>query len=317
MKRINGLTELIADRDNLRLAFWKAQKSHSAKKEVSKFRKNLEKNLNKLSKEILCGEVNVGKYFYFNIYYPKQRLICAASFKERVLHNALMNICHSCFEKYQIFDSYASRKGKGTMACLKRAEYFQKRYKWYLKLDVRKYFYSISHDILKEKLRRKFKDNKLLSIFDSIIDSYQASFKRGIPIGNLTSQYFANDYLAEVDHYIKETLSIKAYVRYMDDMVLWSNDKNVLINAYKQINSFLEDTLSLELKPLCLNRTIKGLPFLGYILYPYKIKLSRASRKRFYRKFSLYLHLLFSGKINQKTYQQYVLPLLAFAKGKL
>lgn len=158
MKREGYLMERIADPDNLRLAFWKAKRGKSAKLEVMAYQKNLDKNLLFLRNELIAGEVTVGNYHYFKVYDPKERQICAAAFSERVLHHALMHVCHDNFEKYQIYDSYASRLGKGTFAALERATLFQKQYPWFLKLDVRKYFDSIDHSILKNLLRKRFKD---------------------------------------------------------------------------------------------------------------------------------------------------------------
>ncbi|GHT32987.1 hypothetical protein FACS189415_2290 [Bacteroidia bacterium] len=123
---------------------------------------------------MLHGNIQVGDYHYFTIFDPKERIICAAAFGERVMHHALMNVCHPNFEQYQIYHSYASRIGKGTYAALKQACVYQKQYDWFLKLDVRKYFDSIDHDILKHLLSKRFKDKTLLNIFDKIIDSYNS-----------------------------------------------------------------------------------------------------------------------------------------------
>jgi len=314
MKRANHLVDRIAEPENLRLAFWKASRHKSGKVEVVRFRENLDKNLLSLRSEILNGDVRVGDYHYFKIYDPKERLICAAAFRERVLHHALMNVCHEQFERFQIFDSYACRIGKGTYAALDRAKSFQKTYAWFLKLDVCKYFYNISHGILKQHLQRRFKEGRLLNIFGAIIDSYEASQGRGIPIGNLSSQYFANHYLATADRYVKESLYIPAYVRYMDDMVLWTNDKMQLLSAGKCLKLFIEKNLHLELKPFCLNRTSLGLPFLGYLLYPRKVRLGCASKRRFCTKLKDYTHKLSSALWTQKDYQRHILPLLAFTQ---
>ena len=268
MKRENNIISLVADPDNLRLAFGKARKAKEGKIEVAEFRKSFDENLITIRNELLSGNVQVGNYHYFTIFDPKERLICAAKFRERVIHHALMNICHTNFEKYQIFDSYASRIGKGTYVALDRATIFQKKYKWFLKLDVRKYFDSIDHNILKRMLAKRFKGKTLIRVFYQIIDSYKTKLEKGLPIGNLTSQYFANHYLGFADHYIKEHLHALAYVRYMDDMVIWSDNKNSLIEIGKKFETFIESELSLKLKPFCLNSTNKGLPFLGYVLFP-------------------------------------------------
>ena len=220
MKRANNLLEKMVDNDNLNLAFWKARKGKEGIDYVEKYRQFLSYNLGNLSKEIEKGKVTVGNYSYFKVFDPKERLICAAQFSERVLHHALMNVCDPYFEKYQIYDSYASRKHKGTYAAIERAAVYQKKYAWFLKLDVRKYFDSIDHHTLVCLLEQQFKEKKTQTIFRDIIDSYHTQEGKGLPIGNLTSQYFANHYLAISDHFVKEQLKIKAYVRYMDDMVL-------------------------------------------------------------------------------------------------
>lgn len=314
MKRENNLIAKIAEPENLRLAFWKARKAKEGKMEVAEFRKVLDKNLLALRNELLSGDVQVGNYHYFTIFDPKERLICAASFKERVLHHAIMNICHENFEKFQIFDSYASRTGKGTYAALERAKCFQRKYQWFLKLDVRKYFDSIDHCILKRLLARRFKDKTLLNVFYSIIDSYQTTNGNGLPIGNLTSQYFANHYLALADHHINEKLQASAYVRYMDDMVIWSNDKSKLLKIGSEFQNFIETELELILKPFCLNATDKGLPFLGYLLFPDKIFLNSNSRKRFKSKLAQCTQKLNKEEWTQTEYQSHILPLIAFAK---
>jgi hypothetical protein len=201
VKRENCLVDRIADPDNLRLAFWKAGKSKTGKAEVIEFQNNLDKNLLSLRSELLGGKPAVGNYRYFKVFDPKERLICASAFRERVLHHALMNVCHDSFERFQIYDSYACRIGKGTYAALDRAETFQKRYAWFLKLDVRKYFASISHNILKGMLQRRFKERRLLDIFGAIVDSYEAAPQRGLPIGNLTSQYYSFSRLYSLPSY--------------------------------------------------------------------------------------------------------------------
>lgn len=320
MKRDNYLIDRIACPENLRLAFWKAQRNHSIKEDIEEYRRHLDVNLIALRNEILCGEVNVGDYHYFTIHDPKERLICAATFRERVLHHALMNICHDNFERYQIFDSYACRVGKGTYAALDRAKSFHRRYNWFLKLDVRKYFQNIDHEALKDLLRHRFKEEKLLSIFNQIIDSYNSQLstfnfqQKGLPIGNLTSQYFANHYLASADRYVTEQLRVPAYVRYMDDMALWSNSKAELLSLGKNFETYIAEHLKLELKPFCLNAVDRGLPFLGYLLFPGRTRLGAAGKKRFSVKIEDYTVKLQQGYWSQMEYQQHVLPLISFVR---
>jgi RNA-directed DNA polymerase len=312
MKRADHLLEGIADPDNLRLAFWKARKGKNLSRQVQRYRDDLENNLLGLREQILAGRVDVGDYHYFKIYDPKQRQICAALFKEQVLHHALMNICHDHFEKKQIFDSYASRPGKGTHAAVKQAKKFCCSHSWFLKLDIRKFFASIQHDRLKKQLRTMFKDDHLLDILYTIIDSYAESPRRGVPIGNLTSQYFANHYLAGLDHFIKEQLRCKAYVRYMDDMVLWHDDKAWLKKSHHAVSEFVQTNLQCALKPALLNRTKQGVPFLGYRIFPFHIRLLRRSKIRFIKKMR-YLDARYqSGEWSEAVCQRRVLPLVAF-----
>ncbi len=314
MKRAGPLIEKIADLENLQLAYYKAQKGKAAKSAVMEYEKRLQANLQNLQAQILSGEVETGNYRYFTIYDPKKRLICAAPFGQRVLHHALMNVCHPFFEKVQIFDSYASRIEKGTYAALERAKRFNKQYQWFLKLDFRKYFDSLDQTVIKNQLHSLFKDGRLLNIFESIIDSYHASPNKGVPIGNLTSQYFANHYLAGADHYIKEVLQIRAYVRYMDDSVLWHGHKEILMNAGLSLKEYAAAELQLTLKPFCLNQNSHGLPFLGYLLYPDRTRLAQRSRKRFIKKLCLYADNLITGVWTQQEYQAHVLPLIAFTE---
>jgi RNA-directed DNA polymerase len=312
MKRQGDLLEKIADMDNLQTAFYTASKGKSAKEDVFSYGKKIHENLRRLREEIQSGDIKVGGYRFFTVYDPKLREICAAPFSQRVLHHAVMNVCHHLFEKVQIFDSYANRKGKGTYAALKRAVYYTGRYEWFLKLDVQKYFDTIDHGVLKNQLNGIFKDMRLLAIFGLIIDSYHKTPEKGVPIGNLTSQYFANHYLAKSDRFIKENLRISGYVRYMDDMVLWHHDKQRLKDPGLHLRAFLKAELKLELRPFCLNHASRGLPFLGYLLFPDGIRLSHRSRSRFVHKLRFYKEQLVSSQWTQKEYQNHVMPLMAF-----
>jgi RNA-directed DNA polymerase len=314
MKRANYLIDKIAETENLQLAFWKAKRGKENRLEVQQFSENLENNIQAIKSRINRGIVHAGDYHYFTIFDPKERTICAASFTERVLHHALMNVCHPVFEKHLIYDSYATRPGKGTYKALERAFYYQKKYTWYLKLDVRKYFDNIDHSILKQFLSRCFKEEKLLGIFNQIIDSYQVVDKKGIPIGNLSSQYFANHYLSYADWFVKKNLKVPGYVRYMDDMVLWHNDKDLLLNAGQQLQNFIETQLKLKLKVFCFNKSIKALPFLSYLVAPNRISLSASSRKRYISKWNDYFFKLTNDEWSQTEYQNHLLPLNAFVE---
>ncbi|SFF03446.1 RNA-directed DNA polymerase [Thermoflexibacter ruber] len=312
MKRVGNLLHSIADTDNLRLAVWKAGKGKRYSRQVLDYSNDLEINLLNLQSEILSGKVSVGNYRYFKVYEPKERQICASAFSEQVLHHALMNVCHPYFERYQVYESYASRKGKGVYAALEKAQHFTQKHTFFLKLDVKKFFDSIHHSVLKSQLAKRFKDKRLLQIFYQIIDSYAASPDRGVPIGNLTSQYFANHYLAGLDHFIKENLQCKNYVRYMDDMVLWHDSKEFLKEIKEKINDYIETNLKCTLKPTLLNFTSQGLPFLGYRLFPTHVKLLHKSKIRFIHKINRAKTDFERGLITESKYQQKILPLLSF-----
>lgn len=313
MKRAGQLMERIADLDNLRLAFWKAAKGKRGKADCLSFRACLEANLDMLRADLISGQAPVGDYHYFTVHDPKERLICAASFRERVLQHSLMNVCEPVLERAAIFDSYACRKGKGRLAAIWRAQGFARRHEWFLKLDVRKYFNSVDQEVLRGLLRRKFKDAAVLALFDRIIASYQTAPGRGLPIGNLTSQHFANYYLAPLDRFAKEALGRTAYVRYMDDFVIWGGSGRELRDVCGLVRKFLGADLKLELKSnVVINRTGLGMDFLGYRLFPRGLRLARRSKLRFARKFRRYESLYLAGAWTELDLQQRMTALLAF-----
>lgn len=314
MKRVGNLYEQIYDMDNLRLAYIRAKRGKESKSDIYKYSKDIEKNLLRIRENLISGEIQTGEYHYFKIFEPKERLICAATFNDRVLHHAIINVCHPVFERFQIYDSYATRLGKGQFAALKRAKSFQKDYSWFCKLDIRKYFDSVGHALLIKFLSKRFEEKCLLSIFTTIINSYHSSPGKGLPIGNLTSQYFANFFLAHADHYIKEVLRAPAYIRYMDDMVFWTHNKDELIKIRDGFISYIQNKLNIEVKPDCLNSSDKGLPFLGYVIFKQLVRLNKNSKKRFLTKISDYYQRLESGSWGQVEFANHVLPLVAFVK---
>lgn len=313
MKRVGNLMESIADFDNIYLAYYKASRGKHGKSEVIHFGKHLDNNIQRLRHQLLSGEVEVGSYRYFSIFDPKKRLICAASFPERVMHHAVMNVCHTCFERNLISDTYATRIGKGTYEAIGKAMKAMSRYQYVAKLDVRKYFDNISHEVLKTKLRKMFKDKALLSLFDAIIDSYSTIEGKGVPIGNLTSQYFANFYLSEMDHYAKEVLHIPVYLRYMDDILFFGDDKET-VNSQANVLGLMIRPLELEFKPPVVVKTEVGVSFLGYHLRRHRFTLNVRSRNRLRKKLATYNVMYENGKWNETEYNAHLQPLLAFAE---
>ncbi len=306
------LIEQIVQPDNLRRAFLNAAKGKRQGHSVKQYEAHLDENLCRLSAQIASGEVEVGHYRKFKVFEPKERNICAPSFQEQVLHHALMNVAHEDFERFQIFDSYASRKGKGLHAALERAKIFSQKNEWYLKLDVHRFFDSIPHQIIENQMDKLFADKNLKAIFSKIIRAYEVSPDRGVPIGNLSSQYFANHFLAPLDHFVKEKLRAKFYVRYMDDMVVWHNDNAVLKQMLREIESFFAEQLYCTLKPIQFNRVTHGLPFLGYKVLPQDVRLLGRSKLRFVKKIKIAVGNLQMGKWDEKTAQNHILPLVAY-----
>ncbi len=312
MKRVGYLFDSIVDVDNLLLAFYKAQRGKSWSKDVAAFRSNLQDNIVHMRQKMIEGCMEVGRYHTFTIFDPKERLICAAHFEERVLHHAIMNVCHPFFERHLIADTYASRVGKGTYAALNRAMCGTRSYDYVAKLDFRKYFDSIRHDVLMCQLEKMFKDERLLSLLFDIIDSYSQLPGRGVPIGNLTSQYFANHYLSALDHYMKENQRVPLYVRYMDDILLFGNDRRQIQAWVAALKQYAEDFLGLLLKPVIIHTTSCPTNFLGYNVSRKIIMLSQRSRRRFEEKMTRYMTLLNDGEWNEDEFLKHVTPLLAF-----
>lgn len=314
MKRAGNLIGRIADLDNLLLAFYKAQKGKKVQREVVEYRNSLHANLQKLSRQITNGNVEVGNYRKFTIIDPKKRVICAAAFGERVLHHAIMSVCQPYFERNLIYDTYATRVGKGVYSALERAKSAMPKYAYVAKLDVRKYFDSISHDRLKSLLRRLYKDNILLRILDQIIDSYEVRQGCGLPIGNLTSQYYANYYLSGLDHYAKEVLRIPVYIRYMDDILVFGTSHDEVFGFVSDIVDYANIRLGLVLKPPIIQNTSQPVSFLGYRLRSHTVMLSGRSKRRFVRKLRIYYQLLKKNLWNDCEFYQHVEPLLAFTQ---
>ncbi len=314
MKRVGHLFEQIADLDNLYEAFRQTCRGKQCKAEVKRFREHLDENLSLLREQMLTGDLELGHYHYFKIFDPKERLICAASLPERILHHAIINVCLPYFDRSLIDTTYASRKEKGVYAALDKAKAGFRKYAYSVKLDFRKYYDSIDHTILKAQLRRKFKDGRLLQLFDAVIDSYSTQPGKGLPIGNLTSQYFANAYLSPLDHYAKLKLKAPLYIRYMDDILIAHNDPHCLKTIYRELNAYAQTHLRLELKPPVFRPTRSGQVFLGYKVKPYVCELSGRSKKRYRSKLLTYHQRFKTGQWSEQTYQAHLLPLIAFVK---
>jgi len=315
MKSSGCLYHKIHDPDNLRDAFLKASRGKKDRAEVIAYGNNLQGNLALLRQQIEECKPDIGYYRFFTVHDPKTREICAASFPERVLHHAIMNICEPVLERYAIHDTYACRKDKGHRKAVLRTQCFCRQYPWYLKLDIRKYFDSISHQHMLELLGKLFREQDMLALFANIVKTYHTTAGTGLPIGNLVSQHCANAYLGILDHWLKDELGFKGYVRYMDDFLVFSNTKESLNAILPKLRLFLHERLVLELKDnIQLNRCAKGIPFLGYRIFPDRIMLGAESKRRFIYKFIRYERTFMAGKWSEKQLAEHCEPLIEFTR---
>ena len=311
MKRAKSLFNQIVSYDNIRLAWLKARRHKSSKIVVRNFNKNVDKNLLQVQKNLKSKPAILSKYTQFTIYEPKERLISVVPFIDRVMHHAIMNVLEPVFERQFIFHTYACRKGKGSHKAIKYAFSKTKNCEYFLKLDVKKYFDNIDHEILKSKLCKIIKDEECLSLLFNIIDSFGTS--KGLPIGNLTSQFFANYYLSELDHFVLEQLKPCGYVRYMDDFVLFENDKDKVKMDLKLIEEFCKIRLFLNLKPFILGKCKDGFSFLGYFINSKNIRLTQCSKKRKRKKFNRINLEFLSDFISETKYMERVKCLFCFS----
>ncbi len=217
MKKVTKIYSNLYSWENLYFSAQEAGRGKKSNPQVNIFFIELEKNLFALQQELQNKTYIPRKYQQFTIYDPKKRLISAAHFRDRVVHHAICRLLEPVFENFFIYHSYACRKDKGIHRALKLAKQYAKQYPYFLKMDIAKFYDSVEHSVLKQKLSACIQDKDMLWLLDQIIDSIPNENKIGLPIGNLTSQYFANYILSWVDHYAKEVLRIKPYLRYMDD----------------------------------------------------------------------------------------------------
>ena len=312
MKRAGKLMQLVVRPDNLFEAFLRSKRGKSANVDVLRFQEHLDEELNAIASELASGCYKVGEYFKFTIFDPKKRTICAAPFRDRVAMHAIMRVCHLVFDNYQLFDSYASRSQKGTYAAIDRVKQFAGKYQWFAKLDVCHFFDSISHEVMMRQLSALFKDKLLLKCFESVINGYCIEQGRGLPIGNLTSQYFANHYLSPADHYLKEKLRVPAMVRYMDDIILFDSDRKHLKNIVNSYVSYVSRMLRLKMHEPVLIQCRFGIPFLGYVVFPNIIHLNQRSRKRFVCHLHYLKSLYEEGSLSEKSYQACLTAVFSF-----
>jgi RNA-directed DNA polymerase len=265
------------------------------KPDVALFSKRLDVELYNIYRDLQNLSYSHSPYTHFTITDPKSRDIHKALVRDRIVHHLLYNALYSYFDKKFIYDSYSCRLGKGTHKARLRFEYFYNKCSlnktkqvWVLKCDIRKFFASIDHDILKTILQRHIQDEKLLFVLFHIIDSFhtQDTLRKGLPLGNLTSQLFVNIYMNEFDQYIKHILKVKYYIRYADDFVILSQDKNYVHKILEEIQTSLKEKLKLDLHPnkVSISTYSSGVDFLGFVHFPYHKVLRTTTKKRMVRR---------------------------------
>ena len=284
MKRINNLYKKICEFENLQLADAKARKGKALQPGIIAHDKSRGCNIMQLREMLITHNYKTSPYTIFKIYEPKEREIYRLPYyPDRITHHAVMNILEPVFVSMFTADSYSCIKGKGIHGAsnaVKRALNDRVNTKYCLKLDIKKFYPSIDHDILKGLLRRKFKDNELLGLLYEIIDSAP-----GLPIGNYLSQYLANFYLTGFDHWIKEVKGVKYYFRYADDIVILADNKECLHQLLVDIKDYLGVELNLIVKQnyQVFPVAVRGIDFVGYVFYHTHTLVRKSIKKRFAR----------------------------------
>lgn len=314
MRRMGNLFERILDRDTLRLAFYRAARGKRGRPEIEAFAADAEGRLAAIAKGLRTAKFPLGRFRQFVIRDPKRRIITAPCFEERVVHHAIVGVCEPVFDRWLIDDTFACRVGKGREAAVVRAAAFASRWPWHLHLDVRQCFDSIPHDRLLELLGRRFKDRQLLDLFNRIVGSFRGSVGRGLPIGSLTSQHFTNFYLGWLDRFVKESLRVRGYVRYMDDLVFWGDDRRSLENVQARCREHLAVTFGLDFKASEPGPSSRGIDFLGCRIRSSHVTLSRRSRRRYRRRVKAIHQACRLGLLDERAAQSRLEAATAFAK---
>lgn len=287
---IENVYEELCSYENLETAFNRARRGKTLKDYVIEFEAKLKENLLQLRTELLLQTYQPQPLKTFILRDPKTRKISKSAFRDRVVHHAICNIIEPVFDKRFIYDSFANRLRKGTLNAVKRFDEFKRKVSqnntircYVLKADIKSYFDSVNHQILLQILGKRIKDERLLWLIKTILDNHKGEdSNKGMPLGNLTSQFFANVYLNEFDQFVKHKLRIKYYIRYVDDFAILHQSRKVLEDYKEKINTFLKDKLDLKLHPdkSQVLKLEKGISFLGFrVFYHHKILVKKNMRK--------------------------------------
>ncbi len=331
MKTYNNLYQQVCDLENLKLAHKKARKGKTLKSYVVEFEKNLKENLQIIRTELLFHSYRPLPLKTFILRDPKTRKISVSDFKDRIVHHAICNIIEPIFDNKFIFDSYANRKGKGSLAAIQRFNKFSRKVShnatlvnnsknirgFCLKCDIKQYFDSMDHEKLLDIVAKSIKDKKLLFLLRTILKNHNSKQQgKGMPLGNLTSQFLANVYLNELDQYVKHKLKAKYYIRYVDDFVILHNNIDMLAKYKNQIIEFLNQNLLIQISEskTKIQPISRGVDFLGFKIFYYHKLLRKRNIRKCFRNIN---HLKQRYDEKQLTYDEvydYIQGWFAYAK---
>lgn len=335
VKTYQNLYPQICEFDNLLAAYRRARQGKKQTAEMYEFHFNLEEKLWDLRQELLESRYQPGPYRHFYIHDPKRRKVSAAPFRDRVLHHALCGVIEPLFERKFIFDSYANRRGKGIHQALDRAQRWVRRYPYALKSDILKFFPSVDHQVMLETLQQTVACRPTLALCQKILaggagvldDEYPLQWfpgddlftplqrVRGLPIGNLTSQFWANVLLNRLDHFVKETLRCPAYLRYVDDLVIFGTDKAELWQVRAEISRYLAGLrLTLHPRKTHVLPTRLGIPLLGFRLCPTHRRLLAGGLHRVRRRLRHQRRAMARGELTPATFRQSLASWLGHAQ---
>jgi len=331
MKRFRGLYSDVCSFENLLAASVMARRRKRSRRDVEEFEFALERNLHEMGAELRDRRYQPGALQDFWIMEPKRRLISKSPYRDRVVHHALCRVIEPIFERTFIYDSYANRAGKGTHAAVRRYQLFSRRHKYVLKCDIRRFFPSIDHLLLMECVSRKIADRDVLWLIDRIVSNSPSREKvpgffpgdnlftqterpRGLPVGNQTSQFFANVFLNAFDHFVKEELKVRCYVRYVDDFVICGDSTSELREIMRRVEEFLlGQRLWLHPQKRVISRVEDGIRFLGYRVFPDHCLLPQQNVLRFRRRLRRMQREFAAGTMDLQEVRQRIMAWLGHA----
>lgn len=305
MRRLSVNLSEIAERKNVVLAFQKAAKGKRNRDSVRQFQQDFDQNVNQLCQDILSAKLPYGRFRVFQIHDPKKRLIHAACFEDRIFHHAFINVAGDELERRMQSTSYACRKNKGVHKAAKVVQKNLQKYPYFVKIDIDGYFPSIRHECLLNLLARCFKGQEGVEQLTRIIKCHESKEGYGLPIGSLTSQYFANYYLNGLDCFLAEHSDVVSNVRYMDDVIWWCKSRAEAKNTLEEARDWLQKERELTVKPTVqILASTQGVTYCGFRILQGAIRLSRR-RKRRYQERRLYWEKQYrDGKITSLELQQ-------------